>query len=379
MRALSIAALLLLAACANGADLGKDAGAPGVDVAEAASRGGSPQIALRIDDAILAKDPHNVAALINRGEAQTALQQPDAAAESYSEALRLDAKSVPARIGLGRLRLAGDPTAAETLFLEALQRQPHNAVALNDLGIARDLLGRHQDAQAAYRQAIGLEALMSGAQVNLALSLAMSGRADDAAPLLRPLASAPNASRKLRHDLAAVLAMGGDRSEAERILAQDLPPDQVNQALSIFAAANPPSGVVRTNDAPPGPPVASPNGSASAGPANAAPATAAPADTAPANVDHATAVSANAGPAGAGPMVQLGSLVSSDAAAAEWQRMQKQMPDLLADRQPIVVQSDNTRGAHWNVRTAGFAGTGEARDFCQAVKARGLACYVIGS
>jgi cytochrome c-type biogenesis protein CcmH/NrfG len=67
-----------------------------------------------MDDAILAKDPHNVAALINRGEAQTASQQPDAAAGSYGEALRLDPKSVLARIGLGRLRLAGDPTAAET-------------------------------------------------------------------------------------------------------------------------------------------------------------------------------------------------------------------------------------------------------------------------
>ena len=228
-------------------------------------------------------------------------------------------------------------------------------MALNDLGIARDLLGRHQDAQAAYRQAIGLEASMSGAQVNLALSLAMSGRADDAAPLLRPLASAPNASRSPRHDLAAVLATGGDRSEAERILAQDLPPEQVNQALSIFTAADPPSSVARTIDAPSAPPATrSPNNSASADQANAA-------------------------PAGARPMVQLGSLVSSDSAAAEWHRMQKQMPDLLADRRPIVVQSENTRGARWNVRTAGFAGTGEARDFCQAVKARGLSCYVIGS
>jgi hypothetical protein len=215
---------------------------------------------------------------------------------------------------------------------------------------------------------------MSGAQVNLALSLAMSGRADDAAPLVRPLASAPNASRSPRHDLAAVLATGGDRSEAERILAQDLPPDQVNQALSIFAAANPPSSVARTIDAPSAPPVASPNNSASAAQANAA-----PADTAAANADPVSAVSTSAGPAGARPMVQLGSLVSSDSAAAEWHRMQKQMPGLLADRRPIVVQSENTRGARWNVRTAGFAGTGEARDFCQAVKARGLSCYVIGS
>src|SRR5665213_221599 len=134
MRALPIAALLLLAACANGGNHGQAGDVPGVDVAEAALRGGSPQVALRIDDAILANDPRNVAALLNRGAAQTALQQSDAAAQSYADALRADPDSVPARIGLGRLRLADDPAAAETMFVEALQRAPRNAVALNDLG-----------------------------------------------------------------------------------------------------------------------------------------------------------------------------------------------------------------------------------------------------
>jgi Flp pilus assembly protein TadD len=241
MRALPLAGLLLLAACTGGRDMATG-GAPGVDIAEAALRGGSPQVALRIDDAILAKDPRNVAALLNRGDTQTAMQQFDAAAGSYAAALEADPKSVPARIGLGRLRLAVDPGEAEVLFNEASQRDPRNAVAWNDLGIARDLLGRHQDAQAAYRQAIGIDSSMTGAQVNLALSLAMAGRADDAAATLRPLASAPTAPRRLRHDLAAVLAMGGDRTGAQTILAKDLAPDEVNQALSIFSAASAPTG-----------------------------------------------------------------------------------------------------------------------------------------
>ncbi len=199
MRTLPIAALLLLAACANSGTNGQAGTTPGIDVAQAALRGGSPQVALRVDDGLLAKDPRNVAALINRGDAQTALQQLDAASASYADALRADPQSVAARIGLGRLRLTTDPSAAETLFNDALQRAPRNAAALNNLGIARDLLGRHDEAQAAYRQAIGIDPQMSGAQVNLALSMAMAGRANDATPLLRPwLASSPNAGRKLR-------------------------------------------------------------------------------------------------------------------------------------------------------------------------------------
>ena len=249
MRTWPLAGMLLLAAC-GGSHEAVMGNAPGVDIAEAALRGGSAEVALRIDDLILAKDPRNVAALINRGTAQTAMQQFEAAAGSYAAALEADPKSVQARIGLGRLRLAVDPGAAETLFGEATQRDSHNAVAWNDLGIARDLLGRHDAAQDAYRQAIGLNFSMTGAQVNLALSMAMAGRANDAAATLRPLASAPAAPRRLRHDLAAVLAMGGDRDEAQTILAKDLAPEEVNQALSIFSAAASPTGAAVGRTAP---------------------------------------------------------------------------------------------------------------------------------
>ena len=108
--------------------------------------------------------------------------------------------------------------------------------ALNNMGIARDLQGRHLDAQEAYRAALGINPELSAAQVNLALSMAMSGQGARALPIIRPLAEAPGATRKTRHDYAAVLAMSGRKAEAEAILSQDLTPEEVRQALAEFEA-----------------------------------------------------------------------------------------------------------------------------------------------
>ncbi len=226
MRALPLTALLLLGACANVGGLGQ-ANAPPSAAAVTALRDGSPQIAVQIDNAILVKDPHNLAALLNRGDAQTALQQPIAAAESYTYALLADPHSVSARIGLGRLRLANDPSAAESIFRDASQLDPHNATAWNDLGIARDLLGRHRDAQAAYREAIGLDASMRSAEVNLALSYALADRPGDAA-LLQP-----------RLDQAAAHAIGDNRSVGPPALAQDLQPPAASAGSPLARLAAP--------------------------------------------------------------------------------------------------------------------------------------------
>ena len=333
MRALPMTALLLVAACANGADPSKTADQPGVGVAEAALRSGAAPLALRIDDEILAKDPNNVPALINRGDAQTASQQFDAAAQSYAAALHADSTSVQARIGLARMHLADDPHAAETLFLEALQRDPRNAVALNDLGIARDLLGHHAEAQAAYRQALGIDSSMHGAQVNLALSMAMAGQANEAAPMLRPLADAPNASRQVRDNMAAVLAMGGDRSGAQQILAQNLPPEQVDQAIAIFAAASPTSGAAiatsgaaRATGAAPGAFATQVGGPANSGSAagslagvasvSAAATSVIPVSAAPASAAVASAAPASVSPASAAPASAASTNVTAVSAAA---------------------------------------------------------------
>ena len=132
--------------------------------------------------------------------------------------------------------LASNPRAAELLFLEALAREPRDAKALNDLGIARDLQGRHADAQAAYRQALGVAPEMQAATANLALSLALTGQAAQGAALLRPLAAGPDAPARLRNDMAVVSELAGDRAGAAEMLGTGLSPEQVRDTLRGYDA-----------------------------------------------------------------------------------------------------------------------------------------------
>jgi len=211
-------------------------GVPGLGVANAALQGGAPDVALRISIENLARNPQDVPFLLVRAEALAALGQANEADAAYRQVLALDRESADARMGLGRLALNTDPATAETLFLEVLAREPRNAKALNDLGIARDLRGRHADAQDAYRRALGVAPSMQAATVNLALSLAMSGRAADGLKLLGQLGPTQRATPKLRHDMAAVHAMAGDRAGAEALLSADLPPSELDRTLHEYEA-----------------------------------------------------------------------------------------------------------------------------------------------
>lgn len=339
LRGVALGLLLALGACSSRGSLGVGSGPPGIDIADAAMKGGSPQIALEIANNILAKNPGNEDALLTKGEALTALGQPDDAAAAFSQALATNPSSVGADIGLGRLKLATDPVGAEALFLEALKHQPRNGVALNDLGIARDLQGRHTDAQTAYREALGVNPDMSAAQVNLALSLAMSGQSHDAVQMLQPLASRPDATQQMRHDLAAVLTMSGDKTEAAKILSKDLPPDQVQQALDAFATAQP-------------------NAAASLMTAGMRP-------------------TAGSVAATGGAEVQLAATPSEDSAQAEWRNLQEHMPGLLGSHQPIVVKAERDGKVFWRLRTGGFADATAANTFCDKARAGGISCVPV--
>jgi Flp pilus assembly protein TadD len=352
MRGAMLAILLLLAACSGGrGDIRNTLNGtqPGLDVADAALRAGSPQIALQTADAILAKSPGNSAALLVRGDALTSLGRFEEAADAYTRVLQAAPGSVGARVGLGRIRLASDPAAAEALFLEALNRDPRNTIALTDMGIARDLQGRHADAQDAYRQALGIDPELRAAQVNLALSLAMSGDGAGAVRLIRPLAEAPSANRKLRHDYAAVLAMSGDRPQAERILSADLSPTETRQALDAYAAK--PAATLLA----------------------AAPASTAPASTA------APRPGAMAPEPPGGFQVQLSAAMSEDAANVEWQHLQEKLPEAMNGHRPTIDRVDQGGKVFWRLRTGGFHTPADARGFCDQVRAAGGTCVVGGA
>ena len=234
--ALTLASCVLLAACSSdGGGLSLN-GSPSLRTASVALEAGSYDLALRICTDVVARDGDNAQALVCQGDALAALGRNAEATASYRDALRVDRRSTPAILGLGRAALRNDPAEAERLFLSVLANEPRNTTALNDLGIARDLQGRHGDAQTAYAEAIAAAPDDRAAQVNLALSLAMSGNTSQAVRIMRPIANRPGATAKERHDLAAVLAMDGHDDEAAQVLRPELDGSQADDAVAGYRA-----------------------------------------------------------------------------------------------------------------------------------------------
>jgi Flp pilus assembly protein TadD len=237
----SLFVLLLAAGCTP---VGQAPGGPApvaigpdtLNVADAAIAGGDPTMALSVTQSVLATDPHNVEALVHEGDAYYALDRCIPAQAAYSLALQYDAKSTASELGLGRCLLKTDPAAAEAALLLAVQDDPGNAAAYNDLGIARDLQGNFAGAVQPYQQALQNDPALTAAEVNLGLSLALSGNGAAALQYLGPLATGPGATPKIREDYAAALVASGRDPEARQVLAIDLPPDDVNSAMDGFAA-----------------------------------------------------------------------------------------------------------------------------------------------
>ena len=224
----------ILAVVLGGCAVGRVAGAPGVEVARAALAGGNPVLALQAGQRVLARDPSDGAALVVTGEALAALGQVGHAVDR----LRAGVARVPsdwgARVVLGRLLARISPGVAAVQFRAVVAARPGDWVAWNDLGVVRDLRGRHRAARVAYRTALAARPGFRAAQVNLALSLAMSGRAAEAAEMMRTLG--PGSSGRVRADWAAVTAMAGHPRAAAGMLGAAMPADQVAAAIQAYTA-----------------------------------------------------------------------------------------------------------------------------------------------
>jgi Flp pilus assembly protein TadD len=407
---------LVLAGC-SGAEQAALPRQPSLRVADAALTAGAPDVAMRVAEMNLARDPHNSRALVAKGDALYAMGERDAARAAYREALALDPKLGSAQLGLGRTLVQSDPAAAEAAFLAAIVALPDNSAALNDLGIARDLQGRHAEAQDAYRKALAIAPEAADLKVNLGLSLALTGDKDAAVAVLREAAAQPAVVQDRTKELAAALVLAGDDASARRV-------------LSTNSAQAAPGGIA-VADAPPPPVAASHEASAAAGPRQARqvrelaaapppapqpdppsiPLAIAPApvvavtrtglvsspDTAPeALVDTAalrppppaitrpapavTASPLRRVPASSSPekgaFVQLASLHSLDDAWYEWRRLNRRFPELLDGHAPVIIQAGALGETYWCLRTFGFADLAEANAMCASAHgASGLRCW----
>ena len=215
-----------------------DAGNAGVlNVADAAIAGNDPEMALKVSQSVLATDPTNTDALYHEAAAYYAVGRCEDAVAAYKVALGIDPTSSQAETGIGRCLLKTNATQAEQAFEAAVQDDPGNAAALNDLGIARDLQGNYTGATQPFNQALLISPGNTSTEVNLGFSLALSGDGADALQYLGPLATGSDATPKIREDYAAALVAAGRSDEARQVLAVDLPPDQVAALMTDFSNA----------------------------------------------------------------------------------------------------------------------------------------------
>ncbi len=128
----------------------------------------------------------------------------------------------------GRLR-----EAADVLTRAHTPEQPNWSV-LSAQGSVADQLGDHAQAQSFYMSALKIMPREPGVLSNLGLSYALSRRLPEAEQALRQAVAQKTADRRVRQNLALVLALEGKFAEAEELSRMDLSPaDAANNVTAI--------------------------------------------------------------------------------------------------------------------------------------------------
>jgi len=201
---------------------------------------GQAGTALAIAQGVLSEQPNNVAALVQAGDAEMAMQDRMEAEQAYKHALAIAPHDVRAQLGLGKMQLATDPKAAEATFRAVVAGNPRSAIALTDLGVALDRQGRPTEAQAAYTQALAIDPNLFSAHVDLAFSLALNGQAARAEQMLRDAALSSSSTPRVRADLAVAQIAAGHGDQAIQTLSADLSPQDAKSSMDALAVLQPP-------------------------------------------------------------------------------------------------------------------------------------------
>lgn len=159
------------------------------------------------------------------------------ALEALGRAMAVGGATPERLLAQGRIGLeSGDVPAATRAYSRTLEANPGNVEALNGLGVAEDLQRHHDLARERYNQALSLAPGDWRVRSNLAMSLLMSGRAEEAADAMASADRDPAAPRRVRHDLALALVAAGRREQAIGVLRADMPAEEAAALADEFAA-----------------------------------------------------------------------------------------------------------------------------------------------
>jgi Flp pilus assembly protein TadD len=182
-------------------------------------------------------DTSNVNAAIAYSDALGSIGQRGTQLEVLKTTASRNAGRPDALARLGKKFLAiGEGVEAVNLLEQAAEAKPNDWQTLSALGTAYDQQTRHADAREKYMAALSLTPGEPTVTNNLAMSLALQGKLEEAERLLREAVDNPKskAHPRLRQNLALVVGLQGRFEESQAIASQDLPPEQVQANLAYL-------------------------------------------------------------------------------------------------------------------------------------------------
>jgi Flp pilus assembly protein TadD len=162
-------------------------------IGAASQAGGDLATAVGVYRRAAAIDPRAVAPFVAAGNTLLEMGDFNEAIIAYNSALAREAHDPEALRGLARAYLiSAKPEHAGQPLAVAYKDTPDDPKLLQLIGVADDVAGRHEEAQARYRRGLELLPRDPALSLDLALSLALIGNHAEAVDVLRPIATAPN-------------------------------------------------------------------------------------------------------------------------------------------------------------------------------------------
>ncbi len=179
--------------------------------------------------------PERALPLEKLGRALSTIGSHDEAAGAFRSLLEIDPVNAIGLRGLGNSYLAlNDPDLALP-NLEAAVAVDEDAASLSSLGVALDMLGRHEEARDTYERALRLAPGDLDVATNLAISLSLSDRHEEAVQLMRRTASAPTATVRHRQNLALIYGLANRTDDARAVARLDMDELSVERSLAYYA------------------------------------------------------------------------------------------------------------------------------------------------
>jgi Flp pilus assembly protein TadD len=167
-----------------------------------------------------------------------ALGRYDQAADIAHRVLLFAPDNVDLLLAAARAHIAGDDAFLAVAPLQhVIELKPKDWTAHSLLGVAYQQIKRQDDAQTEWATALKLSPDNPDVLTNIAMSKAAGGDLAGAETLLRTAAAQKDATTQVRQNLALVLGLQGKLPEAERLLRQDLPPQQADANLAWLQQA----------------------------------------------------------------------------------------------------------------------------------------------